>query len=92
MRSRFHLVTAVVMEVSMTGAPCLSALTRPGYKYIRAVSRSQVYLYSNVPFCRQVGPLLSSVLKDFLFIVSVKVGWKKKFCVNIHLVVKITFS
>lgn len=87
-----HLVTAVVMEVSMTGSPCLSALTRPGYKYIRAVNWSQIYLYSNVPFCRQVGQLLSSLLKDFLFIVSVKVGLKKKHCVNIHLVVKITFS
>lgn len=43
-RCRLHLVTAVVMEVSMVDTPHLSALRGPVYKYLRAVCLSQMFL------------------------------------------------
>jgi len=72
-RCRLCLIAAVVMELSMVDTPPVSVLGGSGYKYLRAVYLSQIFLYSSLPFCKQVGSLIFS-LKDFLFIVSVKVG------------------
>lgn len=62
----------------MEDTPGLSALRGTSCKDLSAVCLSQVFLYSSVPFCKQVEPLLSYLLKEFLFFVSIKVGWNKK--------------